>query len=421
MSTHHVQIQAGRDAAGRDINKVTNKPPNTAFKVFLVVLGIGSAALLDHVCERNFDGELCNWRLWRKKKVRDLTSSDSCALLRNNHLEKIHTLFTQSNQRQPVVAIVGDPASGKTELAHQYAHKYKDDYYHQWIVSGENLNDGYKALAQMWIWNVWIWNVLNKTLPFQDSEIVRSVHEIFSYSRRKKSLIIFDNVPPNFVGTYLAGTLPDNTHILCTSRIARTTGWTDKLDLTSDIRYQLTEGEGIEILERRVQTSDFDRQAAIDIVRKFKHCPVVIAQAGNYICTNRIHMRDYLSTYNQSKINVLTQGALVSRGAQNINIVDAIKKKVNEVKAINPEAYGLVCFFACVTRQELLRSDLSKFLGSDPIKFNEHLTFLEPLILLTTTSVSMHEVFQEILIEIIPPADKAPILSRLGSPSNPFR
>ena len=213
------------------------------------------------------------------KKINHIPTSASHSVLRKAPIEQIRKLFSTLQADHPLVAIVGDPASGKTELSKQYAKEYKGDYHHIWFVQVENWKKTYQNLAQeLKLFSEKELANIGGIEKVDIDLLIAKVHRAFGYSDRKKSLIIFDNAPEGFVENQLKEQLPIRTDIIITSR---SSNWEPKVNLSSEKNCLLTLKEGVQLLRSWIEEERFDSAEAEKIIRRFNYSPVPIAQAGS--------------------------------------------------------------------------------------------------------------------------------------------
>ena len=286
----HVQMRTycaqGGDSVGRD--KITSwfSLVNTGTKIS----GGGVLILLFATivgwayCESYPEKEICEStrnRLGIKKKINRIPISAPHYVLRKAPIEKIRNLFSASKEDHPIVAIVGDPASGKTELSKQYAREYKNAYHHIWFVQVETWEKAYRNLAMEWkLFSDQEIALMGGIEKIDMVRIINEVHRSFTYLGMKKSLIVFENAPKGFITNQLKGQLPTRTDILVTSR---SSDWETTLNLSSDKNCQLTLDEGVDILRNWVEDKQWNLAEAKQIVMRFNYSPVPIAQAGHYL------------------------------------------------------------------------------------------------------------------------------------------
>lgn len=170
---------------------------------------------------------------------------------------------------------------GKTQIAVEYADRFKSSYDIVWWIRSEDPHRAVEAMAQ-----------LGERLGLRASNDVATVELVKDALRRgephKRALLIFDNVPR---AETIAGLLPGggNTHILITTRdreVAADRGTT--LDVSTFVRE-----ESIALLHRYVPEMawpDADRLAAA-----LGDVPIDIDAAGKYIQLTAVTVEDYLA------------------------------------------------------------------------------------------------------------------------------
>ncbi|MCB1067578.1 MAG: tetratricopeptide repeat protein, partial [Simkania sp.] len=254
------------------------------------------------------------------------------------------------------------------------------------------------------------WDLFSsKEIELVDIElIVAKVHDVFSRSRAKKSLIIFDNAPKSFVSKALQGNLPRNTDILVTSV---STDWpsVETVNLVSDGECQMTCDERMEILTRWVSNPRlFDFKEAKKIVNRFELSPVVIAQAGRYISHTKTPMIQYLEIFDKKLEEVLAQGAIDDpKGPGEIDLFVSLKIPLEEIikrSHINKnaaQALTLLQHIVQLPNKNIPRSLIRKVLIIDNLKLNPLLEMLDFLLITDIDHISIHDLFQRIVFEIL--------------------
>ena len=310
-----------------------------------------------------------------------------CIVHRQAPLQNLRSLFLKTGQNvdPPIVAIVGNAADGKTELAKDYAHHFKEQYAHRWFVPVENWQESYRKLAK-------------ERRLFSDSEIdsldiefiVHAVHVEFSQqSENKRSLIIFDDASPTFIAQKLKKDLPSNTDILVTSKES---DWPVKLSLSED-RHQLTLEEGKQILHSWIGEKRFDPDKAEEIVNRFSHLPVVIAQAGHYISKREtMAMDEFLPLFDSKKREILSKG---KHADQNIDIVVALDFTRSQ---LSTQALELLLYSAFLPGKDIPLVFLGELLGVDRESLKDLISNLGTLVIGDIHSVTIHRVIQDIVV-----------------------
>lgn len=299
-----------------------------------------------------------------------------------------------SEQKQ-VVAIIGSSASGKTELAKRYASLNYNSYHHVWFVDVENLETAYRNLAKEW--------QLFKIQEIDALPIDVIIHTIHSElgkrgtARNRKSLIVFDNAPAGFMGSQFKGQLPLNADILVTSKDS---DWPAVIDLSKD-ELQLTTDEGLEILQRWIPKEKYTDSAARNIVKHFANMPVVIAQAGRFIAQSSIVKMDgFLELFEKNKKEILNQGKLENpQGKGFIDIYISLKMTLLDIAQKEPKAIELLKYCAYLPGKNIPIPLLIKIFGTDLLSLNRYLRTLDTVIIVNKDTVTMHDLFQEIVGE----------------------
>lgn len=366
-------------------------------------------------CESHPDEETCEsgrTLLGIKKKINRIPVSASHCILRKVPIEKIQSLFSASKEDDLIVAIIGDPASGKTELSKQYAREYKNSYHHIWFVQVETWEKAYRDLAVEWkLFDDQEITLMGGIEKINMDLIIAKVHHSFTYLGRKKSLIIFDNASKGFINNQLKGQLPTHTDILVTSR---SSDWGTTLNLSSDKSCGLTLDEGVGILRNWVEEEQWSHAEAEKIVLRFNFLPLPIAQAGHYLYKTKAKLGKYLPLFEKNKQRVLKGGMLEG----DIDIIVSLKIAIDQVKTEGSDALKLLHYCALLPSKNIPRELLEKLFDAN--KLNEYISTVDTLILADATNVSMHDLFQEIIVEQMS-SQKKELLSDLGKVSDGFK
>jgi hypothetical protein len=260
-------------------------------------------------------------------------------------------------------------------------------------VDVEKFDQSYKNLAKKW-------KVYQHVDTLSIDVIIHAVHSEFGKRRtinNKKSLIVFDNAPAGFIGEKFKGQLPSITDILITSKSSE---WEIKVDLSTN-GYQLTQEEGLGILKKWIPQEKYDDKEAHAIVNTFSNLPVVIAQAGNFIAKSRlITMANFLSEFAKNKKEILTQGKL--KNPQDNGFIDlytSVKMTMEEIAEMETRALELVRYCAHLPGKSIPVELLLKLFGSELLLLNRCLNTLGTLVIYSESTLTIHELFQEIILE----------------------
>ena len=407
--------------------KIINSPHTTVIQKITFIGGSGILGIIATLgfgylyCEFFDDSALCQ-SIYRQfgliRKINTLPTEASHVISRKKPMEKIDSFFFGSNQPKRVAVVIGNSADGKTELAKQYARQHSD-YHHLWFVQAQNWEKEYRNLAREW-------NLIpeNQIKSFDIDVVIRKVHD--AISKRgvlgKRSLIVFDDAGSKFFGGNLKGQLPANADILVTSRDC---GWESVVESIIDLRleeYRLTHDEGMEILRKWIPHEKFIAGEAGKIVERFNRLPVPIAQAGNFIKRKNFSMRDYLELFEKNKRDVISQGHLPSRvDEKSIDIFVSLKMTIAQIKENHVDsenALKLLRYCICLPGKDIPTALLEKLLGCTKLELNRYLGMLDTLVIQGKDRVSIHDLFQDLLAEESPPAEKE--LSQIAVVSSQF-
>ncbi|MBS2549224.1 tetratricopeptide repeat protein [Catenulispora sp. NL8] len=180
---------------------------------------------------------------------------------------------------------------GKTQIAIEYADRFKSSYDIVWWIRSEEPNRAVEAMAQ-----------LGDRLGLRAATDVATVDRVKDALRRgepfKRALLIFDNVGQ---ADTIAGLVPvgGSTHILITTRDREVAaGSTAPLNVDTFARE-----ESIALLHRHVP--QMERQEADHLAETLGDVPIDIDAAGKYIRETAVSVDDYLA-----RVPVSVRGAV---------------------------------------------------------------------------------------------------------------
>lgn len=299
---------------------------------------------------------------------------------------------SQDAAGQCIVAIVGDSTKGKTELAKKYMLENRGKYYHIWFVPAENWEESYRKLALKW-------KLVSEDKVFTHdiNLVIDRVHSIFSQKRfcNSPSLIVFDNVPKNFMIKIFQGGVPQNTHILITSQ-KDTHQY--QIDLGVDKECFLTDQEGMQLFQNRMDISVSDRPYVKEIVEKFRELPVVLVQAAHFLEKNPLKFSSYLKIFNEDKKNVLKSGALQNpQNEKTINTYVSIRMNIQALEQESPSAVDFLYKCTYLPPDSIPLRLLHDLYNTEDL--GSILEAIKPLLTLSNTdkTVSMNETIQDLI------------------------
>ena len=328
---------------------------------------------------------------------------------REDLLEQLHEKLTATKAAaltQPQ-AISGLGGVGKTQIAVEYAYRYRDDYrYILWVraATRDILTSDFVALADM------------LRLPEKDeqdqNQVVMAVRRWLAIHDRW--LLIFDNaddldIVPDFLPT------GDQGHILFTTR-AQTAG-----TIAQSVEVEkMGMAEGTLLLLRRTkvlgegafldQASEEDLAGAEAIVIELDFLPLALDQAGAYIDEVGCSFFTYLDLYQtHRKQLLLRRGTFPTDHPEPVATTWSLS--FHKVEQANPAAADLLRLFAFlepdVIPEELLIEGASnlgptlKRIASDTFKLNEAIGVLRKFSLARrnadTKALSIHRLVQNVL------------------------
>lgn len=242
-------------------------------------------------------------------------------------------------------------------------------------------------------------------------------------------MIIFDNAPEGFLQKAFYNQLPENTDILVSSKDSKS--WPRSIDLGLS-EYSLTEEEGIEILEKWVPKSKFDKAEARKIIDRFNNLPVPIAQAGKYTRNSRAleTLGQYLPAFEKRKSGILSAGKLVGVGDSSMDTATSLTMALDHLSPQTAHIMEVCAFLPAkniplallATASSLSMHELDKaLLELDTLLIPDQADGMPPTSKKGT--ISIHDLYQDLYQEIFAAkagSSKANMLSKLASYAEKF-
>jgi hypothetical protein len=328
---------------------------------------------------------------------------------RESVLEEVHRRLTTTKATaltQPQ-AISGLGGIGKTQIAVEYAYRFRNDYqYILWAsaASRDTLLLDFVSLAGLL-------NLPEQQFPDQQNIIIAAVKHWLATC--DSWLLILDNADDL---TIIYDFLPPGTHghILITTR-AQTAG-----TLANSIEIQeMDQQEGMLLLLRRArrlapdalldQASEEDRATAEAIVAAMAGLPLALDQAGAFIEETQCSLSDYLHLYRTRQADVLQR-----RGSLETDYPDSVMTTwplaFEKIQQGNPAAADLLRLFAfldpdmipenIITRGAIELGQKIQAIAAEPMKFNEALGVLRNYSLIRRNddnTLTIHRLVQAVL------------------------
>jgi tetratricopeptide (TPR) repeat protein len=310
-----------------------------------------------------------------------------------------------------VQAISGLEGMGKTQVAIEYAYRYRRQYsYILWVnaVTPERLQTDLMRLADL------------LGVPGREPYNQRATINAFKQwlALQNYWLLILDNADDiSLVEDYLPKGKKGDGYVLMTTRATRATSTTRIVEMQ-----RMTKDEAVQLLLSRSRTSLPDNSASTKVPPKIRASAEAIATALDgvplaldlaiaYIKMRNINLPDYQKLYQAKHKSILAQKEQRSlRYPEAIHITLAISSEA--IERTNPAAAELMrlfAFFAPVSLPEIVISAGAKQLGNmllgpvatKPEKLQEVFQLLRDYSLLRGNpekqTNSMHRTFQEII------------------------
>jgi tetratricopeptide (TPR) repeat protein len=268
---------------------------------------------------------------------------------REKELSQLRATLT-NRKRAAICAVHGMGGVGKTTLAAEYAHRYRDLY---GIVGWFNLADKEGksdfALTETGVATGYSRLAAKMSLPVA-RESYDVVREAVTNKLRERNdwLLIFDNAEdPTALHALLP---PGNGHVLITSRNAdwREIGLPVELDVLSetDALAFLLDYAG-----RAAWTDAAEEKTAKELAHELGYLPLALTQAAGYMDTRKMSVTSYLGLFRQRKLKLFDKKPLNYHAP----VTTTWDIGVEDLKTERPDA--------------LLLLNLCAFLAPEPIRF----------------------------------------------------
>lgn len=247
-------------------------------------------------------------------------------------------------------ALVGLGGIGKTQIAIEYAYRYKHEYHTIFLLNASNplsLAADFTALAGKDQLD------LSEQKMDDQAKIIKAVQEWFASSLLTRWLLIFDNVDsPETLKTILHTLLPQNGyygHVILTTRMQDVDPGVQKIEVAT-----MPPEEGAMLLLRRagiIQSndplsvaSDVVREQALELSRRFSGLPLALEQAGAYLRASEVSVAGYIKRYERERAAVLQYQEKYS--AYPASVATTWSLSFEKVRQANPVAVELLTLFA---------------------------------------------------------------------------
>lgn len=322
---------------------------------------------------------------------------------RDQDLMDLNTFFNEKASGSKIQILTGKGGIGKSQLAIEYAYRYKRDYSIVWWIRSEEsaiLSMDYNFLASEL-------NLPEANDPNQ-KRVVQAIRSWFEI--HQNWLLIFDNAREfptldEYIPRFNTG------HILITSQ---NTDWKGIGRVFEISVFDLE--TSIEFLLKRSKSDD--RETAIKLAKELDGLPLALEQAGAYINQTGITLSDYLTRFQKNLMQVMARGGHPGYPHTVVTTWNLSFEAVKEVSSL------LILFSFLAPDQihrwffekgvEALCPDLPE-LVKDPVKFDDAIALLSKYSLINATGnqYSVHRLVQAITRERLE-VDKREYWARMG-------
>lgn len=317
-------------------------------------------------------------------------------------------------------ALSGLGGIGKTQLALEYAYRYRDEYKSVIWIGADS-----QAVLLSRLDHVVQQLGLSVLEPRNQQQVLFAFHHWLS--SQANWLLILDNVEDLAI---LDMIFPDENarrqgHIVITTRAQAVGVWANKVAVET-----MGEEEGATLLLRRAKViprsalldaaSEQDQEKARDISAELDGLPLALDQAGAYIEETRCSIAEYLDLYRARRAALLWRRGTAVSGHPD-SVTTTFELSFDKVQQVNPAAAELLRFCAFLhpdaIPEELIVDNASHAgallqpVATDPIQLQEALGTLSRYSLLrrnaSARTLSTHRLVQAVLKDMKDMRDEA--------------
>ncbi|MFC1565066.1 NB-ARC domain-containing protein, partial [candidate division KSB1 bacterium] len=268
---------------------------------------------------------------------------------RQEYIDRLHDQLNKEkisaiSQKQAVCGLGG---IGKTQIAVEYAYRYKDDYTAVFWVKSETKSDIDSSLVE-------IAGKLNLPEKDQSDQLLIVNAALKWFEENNNWLLIFDNADEKETLKILNDYIPSNEtgNVIVTSRADNF----HKIKITHPLKIdKLDPDEAFEMLRKH---TGFDaempeiKQAAEKLVKELGYFPLAISQAAAYICAKKVSLSDYLDSYRKKGL-VLLEEAPKDMDAYEETVLTTWSLNFDEIEKKSEASAELLKLFAFLNPDEI--------------------------------------------------------------------
>ncbi|TMR07592.1 tetratricopeptide repeat protein [Nonomuraea turkmeniaca] len=307
-------------------------------------------------------------------------------------------------------ALFGLGGVGKSELALQYAHRYRSEYRPVWWIDSDSpaqIQAGLASLARAL-------TAGTDSVAAEQATVEEAAAWALSWlSMRPDWLIVFDNVEEAAdIEPYLARLA--HGHLLITTR--RDIGW-QHLGIQPLRLELLTRSASAALLAELIGPPDAADTAALkELAEQLGDLPLALTQAGAYVArTPGMSLHKYLDLLKKTPVRMLSTAPAAGDAGRVVAKVWMLSHA--RIQAINPLAAHLLNVLACFAPDHLPCTVLTGVENADELQVNDALALLASYSLITVTMaprqgqdgqaedlISVHRLVQAVTLHQLTPA-----------------